>query len=156
YSGLALSEVAPNSISHDSISRWLNSVHFKPKDLWNMVSSKINLAEPNILICDDTVLEKSRNCTIESVTYQYSGNAHKVIAGIGMINLAWRSLETENLLPVDYRIYDKDIDGKNKNEHFRDMLLLAKQRKLNIDAIVMDAWYSSLENLKLIRNLEWI
>jgi hypothetical protein len=30
YSGLALSEVSPISLSHDSFSRWLAVVYFKP------------------------------------------------------------------------------------------------------------------------------
>lgn len=34
YSGLALSEVSPYPISHDSISRWLNDKCFRPRDLW--------------------------------------------------------------------------------------------------------------------------
>jgi hypothetical protein len=36
------------------------------------------------------------------------------------------------------------------------MLSLAKEREINPEAVVMDAWYSSLENLKYIRNLGWI
>ncbi|MCZ6901732.1 MAG: transposase, partial [Rickettsia endosymbiont of Ixodes persulcatus] len=56
---------------------------------------------------------------------------------------------------VDYRIYDKETDGKTKNEHFCDMLTLAKERGINPDAVVMDAWYSGLESLKHIGNLGW-
>jgi hypothetical protein len=36
------------------------------------------------------------------------------------------------------------------------MLSLAKARGSNLEAVEMDAWYSSLENLKYIRNLVWI
>ena len=35
------------------------------------------------------------------------------------------------------------------------MLKLAKQRGLNPEAVVMDAWYSSLDNLKTIRSMGW-
>ncbi len=58
-------------------------------------------------------------------------------------------------VPIDYRIYDKDTNGKTKNEHFRDMLKLAKQRGIIPDAVVIDAWYSSLNNLKAIRDFNW-
>lgn len=156
YSGLALSEVSPLPISHDSISRWLADRYFRPRDLWQIASQHINLAEPCLLIADDTVLAKPRSKKIELVNYQYSGNVHDVIPGIGLLNLLWHGLESKESVPVDYRIYDKDTDGKTKNTHFRDILSLAKSRGLNPEAVVMDAWYSSLDNLKAIRSHGWI
>ena len=93
---------------------------------------------------------------IELVNYQYSGNAHDVIAGIGLINMLWNGLDSAESIPIDYRIYDKDTDGKTKNTHFCDMLKLAKSRGITPSAVVMDAWYSSLDNLKAIRSHGWI
>jgi len=58
YSGLALSEVAPYDLSHDSISRWLKSKKFRPRDLWDMVKPLLNFKEQGVLICDDTILDK--------------------------------------------------------------------------------------------------
>ncbi len=81
------------------------------------------------------------------VHYQYSGNEHDVIAGIGLVNLLWHDLTTVELIPIDYRIYDKDSDGKTKNTHFSEMLELAKKRGIIPEAVAMDAWYSSLDNL---------
>lgn len=156
YSGLALSEVSPLSVSHDSISRWLASQCFRPRELWQIAEKQIDLSEPCILIADDTVLAKPRSQKIELVNYQYSGNAHDVIAGIGLVNLLWHGLKHEESVPVDYRIYDKNTDGKTKNTHLCDMLKLAKGRGLNPDAVVMDAWYSSLDNLKAIRSHGWV
>ena len=76
--------------------------------------------------------------------------------GIGLINLVWHGNETKQTVPVDYRVYDKDADGKTKNTHFCEMLSLAKSRGLSPDAVVVDAWYSSLKNLKAIRDHDWI
>ena len=55
-------------------------------------------------------------------------------------------------MPIDYRVYDKEGDGKSKNTHFCEMLSLAKSRGMNPSAVVMDSWYSSLDNLKAIRD----
>nr|WP_187153222.1 hypothetical protein [Candidatus Arsenophonus triatominarum] len=33
YSGLALSEISSSPLSHDTVSRWLKSRCFRPKDL---------------------------------------------------------------------------------------------------------------------------
>jgi hypothetical protein len=100
-------------------------------------------------------LAKPRSKKIDLVNYQYSGNAHDVIAGIGLINLLWHGLDSEESIPVDYRIYDKDTDGKTKNTHFCDRLKLAKARGLKPEAVVMDAWYSRLDNLS-IRSHGWV
>ncbi|WP_334473315.1 transposase [Arsenophonus sp. PmNCSU2021_1] len=59
-------------------------------------------------------------------------------------------------IPINYLIYDKDSDGKTKNTHFSEMLTLAKKRGIMPEAVVMDAWYSSLDNLKSIRSHGWI
>lgn len=82
--------------------------------------------------------------------------AHDVIPGIRMVNLLHYNTKTEQSIPVDYRIYDKGTDDKTKNDHFCDILSFAKARGINPEAVVMDAWYSSLGNLKHIRNLGWI
>jgi len=156
YSGLALSEVSPIDISHDSVSRWLQDRHFRPSEIWATTEKLIDKAEPSLLIADDSVLDKEHSKKIDLVNYQYSGNVHDVIAGIGVLNLVWHGLETEQTIPVDYRIYDKDTDGKTKNTHFCDMLSLAKSRGLKPSAVVFDSWYSSLKNLKAIRDHGWI
>jgi hypothetical protein len=155
YSGLALSEVSPTPLSHDSVNRWLNDKHFRPREVWEIARYTVS-SEPCLLIADDTVLDKSRSKKIELVNYQYSGNEHDVIAGIGLVNLLWHGLESKETVPVDYRVYDKDSDGKTKNTHFCDMLSLARSRGIKPSAVVMDAWYSSLDNLKAIRSHGWI
>lgn len=156
YSGLALSEVSPFELSHDSISRWLSQKQLRPHDVWQKAQAHIDKQEPCLLIADDTILDKQYSSQIELVGYQYSGNEHEVIPGIGLVNMLWYGLEGEEAIPVDYRIYDKATDGKTKNTHFCDMLKLAKNRGLNPDAVVMDTWYSSLKNLKTIRNHGWV
>jgi hypothetical protein len=57
---------------------------------------------------------------------------------------------------LDYRFYEKNVDGATKNDHFRSMLEGAKQRGFGPQCVVFDSWYSSLENLKLIRTYDWI
>nr|WP_063656183.1 hypothetical protein [Candidatus Arsenophonus triatominarum] len=97
------------------------------KDLWRLVQPSIDKKSPCVLIADDTLIAKTRSKKIEMVHYQYSGNEHDVIAGIGLVNLLWHNLTTVESIPIDYRIYDKDSDGKTKNTHFSEMLALAKR-----------------------------
>nr|WP_162505500.1 hypothetical protein [Candidatus Arsenophonus triatominarum] len=136
YSGLALSEVSPSPLSHDTVSRWLKSRRFRPKDLWRLVQPSMDKKSPYVLIADDTLIAKTRSKRIKMVHYQYSGNEHDVIAGIGLVNLLWHNLTTVESIPIDYRIYDKDSDGKTKNTHFSEMLALAKKRGIISEAVV--------------------
>nr|WP_162505623.1 hypothetical protein [Candidatus Arsenophonus triatominarum] len=46
YSGLALSEASLSPLSHDTISRWLKSRCFRPKDLWQLVQPSIDNKKP--------------------------------------------------------------------------------------------------------------
>ena len=51
--------------------------------------------------------------------------------------------------PLDFRIYAKAADGKTKNDHFQEMLLRAVSDK-QVQATVLDSWYGSWQNLKLV------
>ncbi len=156
YSGLALSEVSPSDLSHDGVSRWLKEKHFSPRAIWIQAKKLIDFSGECLLIGDDSVLSKTFSKHIDLVNYQYSGNEHDVVAGIGLVNLLWYGRKHKQFVPIDYRVYDKETDGKTKNSHFCEMLSLAKKRGINPSAVVIDAWYSSLKNLKAIRDHGWI
>ena len=58
-------------------------------------------------------------------------------------------------VPCDYDVYDKAHDGFTKNDLFGQQLRTAKERGMRPQCVCFDSWFSSLENLKLIRSLEW-
>lgn len=153
YSALSLSEVSPVELSHDSISRWLEEKKCQPKDIWESVKGSV-VGTKGVMIADDTILDKSRSKKIELVRWQYSGTVHDVIKGIGMLNFLWVN-EENDVCPMDVRIYEPKEDGKTKNDHFREMLSLAKRREVTPEAVIADSWYSSLDNLKHVRDLGW-
>lgn len=153
YSVLSLSEVSPIDLSHDSISRWLKDVKCQPRDIWD--KAKLHILESDgIIAADETVLNKNRSRKVELVRWQYSGAKHDIIRGIGMLNFLWID-NTSKTCPMDFRIYEPKEDGKTKNEHFREMLKSAKRRGVRPEAVVADSWYSSLDNVKCIRDLGW-
>jgi hypothetical protein len=154
YSAFSLSEVSPVALSHDAVSRWLTKTTCQPKDIWEAAKPNV-LGVRGVIIGDETVLDKSRSEKVELVNWQYSGDEHDVIRGIGMLNLLWRNSKNSEVIPMDYRIYHPPEDGKTKNDHFREMLGLANKRGVNPEAIIADSWYSSLNNLKYIRDLGW-
>ena len=154
YSGVEMSKAlnlntcAP---AHDSISRWLLEQTFEPSDLWQHVQTQVNLQSS--LIVDDSTLDKQWSPTNELVDFHWSGNKHKTIRGISLVNLL--ATYNDDCIPVDYRIYEGKKDEKNKNEHFVDMLKTAKERGFKPDFVMADCWYSSLGNMKTIVKLGW-
>lgn len=156
YSALTLSDVSPIKLSHDAISRWLSDTKCQPKDIWEAAKTDVLSGDNNgIIIADETVIDKSRSDKIELTSYMYSGTEHDVIKGIGLLNFLWQK-DGGEVIPMDYRIYQPPEDGKTKNDHFREMLTLAKQRNIAPQAVIADSWFSSLDNVKLIRDYGWV
>jgi hypothetical protein len=155
YSAFSLSEVSPIDLSHDAVSRWLRNSKCQPKDIWGKAKECV-LENQGVLIADETVISKIRSTKIELVRYLYSGNEHDIVRGIGLLNFFWQETGTNGQSnPFDYRIYDPPEDGKTKNDHFRQMLKINKERGVVPEAVLADSWYSSLDNCKHIRDLGW-
>ena len=153
YSGLELSRVAPTGMAHDSISRWLSSSKFTPSELWNQTKDLVN-KQTGYLVIDDTLLEKRYSRENELAKVQYSGDSHELVNGICLVNLLWT--DSDEFIPIDYRVYNRENDDKTKNDHFQDMLKRARQRGFSPFYVLMDTWYSSIDNLKLISHeLGW-
>ena len=155
YSATSLSEVAPDNmpVSHDSVTRWLASAKVQPKDLWEVAKKEIE-GRSGVIAFDDVVINKSRSQKMELVNWQYSGTEKGIVKGIGVVNAIWQTSK-DNYTPIDYRIWNPPDDGKTKNDHFRDMLSVAKTRGLEPEMVVADSWYSSLKNLKAVRSHGW-
>ena len=148
HSALSLSEIAPLAISHDSISRLLRTKKYTPSRLFQQAKDQIELDEKHLLIVDDTVLNKSRSEYIELVQRQYSGHQHRVIKGIGLVNMLYFNQAKKTYCPIDFKIYANKEDGYSKNDHFRQMLKQAHRRGCSPKSVVMDCWYANTKNFR--------
>jgi putative transposase len=90
---------------------------------------------------------------MDRVTDPWSGKHPRVVQGIALWTLLWT--EGKALIPWDFRVYDKPQGGKTKNEHFQEMLRKARERGFRPEYVLMDSWYASLKNLKLIASFGW-
>ena len=143
-----------DGVSHDTITDFLHSEQLTARHLWGLVQGLIADSPNAFLIADDSVQDKRYSRFIELVRSQYSGAAHGLVRGIGVVNLVHSSGKPGDFFPVDYRIYDPEADGKSKNDHFRDMLLHAVSDKLiKARTVLFDSWYAGADNLKLIHRL---
>src|SRR5690606_30073129 len=99
-------------MSHDAINRYLREDRLTSRLIWENVRSQIEPSPYDYIVFDDTVLDKNGSHTIELVRRHYSGNAHGLIQGIGLVNCVYVNPETGQYRVIDYRIYDPDHDGK--------------------------------------------
>jgi putative transposase len=138
--------------AHDSFTRLLHRQEPDPGTLWDEAEP---LVEKNkgVLVIDDSTNDKPYSRKIDLVTHHWSGKHQKVVRGINLITLLWT--DGDRKIPCDYRIYSK-ADGKTKNDHFWEMLLMARARGFSPRCVLFDGWYASLENLKQVRDSGWL
>lgn len=144
-----------SNIAHDSITRFLSGTKLTPRALWDYSKTLVDLTS-GILIIDDTILDHWYGKDIGLVKWQYSGTHHKVVQGIGLVNLLWSRDGSDDHIPIDFRIYHKDTDGMTKNAHAREMLTQALHRGFTPRIVTMDGWYASTDTLHLINDYGWI
>ena len=143
--------------SHDMVNRYLAEDEIRPRLVWENVQSQVIQTTYGFLVFDDTVIDKNFSNNIELVRRQYSGNAHGIIKGIGVVTCVYVNPEMNRFWIIDYRIYDPDGDGKTKLDHLRDMLLnCVYQKKLPFWAVLMDTWYATKNIMRQIEKLEKI
>ncbi|MEO8408645.1 MAG: hypothetical protein ABI476_09470, partial [Oxalobacteraceae bacterium] len=72
-------------MSHDAINRFLRDEKMTPNLVWDNVRDLIAAVPAGCVTFDDTIIDKDFSHKIELVRRQYSGNAHGIIKGIGVV-----------------------------------------------------------------------
>lgn len=138
--------------AHDAYTRLLQRLPADSAALWEEVQGCIDTGM-GLLVIDDTTLDKPYASKMALVSRHWSGKHHEVVQGINLISLVWT--DGNACLPCDFRLYNKVNDGLSKNDHFQAMLRVAKERGFAPAVVAFDSWYSSLDNLKLVRGFGW-
>ena len=155
YSCTEAARVQPatdNPPAHDSLNRLLYRLPTDSEALWTEAQPAVQ-KDQGILVIDDSTLDKPYAQQMELVTRHWSGKHQQVVCGINLITLMWTDGDSQ--IPCDYRLYNKDADGLGKNDHFQSLVSTAHQRGFTPECVVFDSWYSSLKNLKTIRQYHW-
>src|ERR1700753_1207294 len=140
--------------SHDAVNRYFRGERVTPRLIWDNVRSRVVETQRGYVVFDDTVLDKNYSAAIELVRRQYSGNAHGVIRGIGVVTCVYVNPESDQFWLIDYRIYDPEGDGRTKLDHVREMLQnVAHEKQLSFQAVLIDAWYATKDLMLYIESL---
>lgn len=141
-----------HAVAHDAYTRLLQRLPPDSAALWQEVESLVTKAQ-GLLVIDDTTLDKPYAEKMAMVTSHWSGKHHAVVSGINLVTLLWTDGRAH--LPCDFRLYNPGEDGLTKNDHFQELLKVAQERGFAPELVAFDSWYSSLENLKLVRSSGW-
>ncbi len=133
--------------SHDQLNRLLNNDKLTPRLVWEQTRQEIVLSDKGMIVFDDTVLDKNFSFAIQLVRRQYSGNAHGIIKGIGVVTCVYVNPELKRFWLLDYRIFAPDEDGNTKLDHVQQMydslLEKDKNKELSFSTVLMDTWYAT-------------
>jgi Transposase DDE domain len=142
------------NFSHDAINRYLRRDKMTGSMIWEHVKGDVIASPQGCIVFDDSILDKNHSHRIELVRRQYSGNAHGLIKGIGMVNCLYVNPETGQYWVIDFRLFDPEGDGKSKLDHVQDMLdLLCSSRSLAFNRVLVDSWYATKELMLYIEAL---
>ena len=158
FSSLSCTEASKCSFSdstspaHDSFTRLLERQPPDTDALWEEVKNLVTLEISLLLSMIQLSISHMLN-TWTSIIGNGAVNIDQIVNGINLETIVWTNYES--IIPIDFRIYDINTDGKTKNDHFLDMLNVAEERGFSPEFVLFDTWYSSLENLKTIRKKGW-
>jgi hypothetical protein len=154
FSTVEAAETSPDerAPAHDAYTRLLQRLPPDSVALWSEVEPLVGRTQ-GVLVIDDSTLDKPYASKMALVTRHWSGKHRRVVQGINLISLVWTDGNAR--LPCDFRIYNKLQDGLSKNDHFQHMIQAAQQRGFEPNLVAFDSWYSGLDNLKLLRKLDW-
>jgi hypothetical protein len=154
YTLIYFAEHSPG-FSHDAVKRYLEEDKRTARMVWESGRGQVARRENGDLVFDDTVLDHSSSFKIELARRPYSGNAHAVIKGIGVVTCVYLNPELDQFRIIDYRIYGPDRDGESRLDHVREMLDNALTDKgLPFRGVLMDSWYAQRKLMLHIQRLK--
>ncbi len=128
--------------SHDQVTRFLSNSKLSPRIVRDKALSDIPLSAHGFVLFDDTVIDKDFSRKIEMARTQYSGNAHGIVRGIGVVTCVYYNPDTDQFYALDYRIFDPERDGQSKLDHVWDMLDGLAAKQVAYGYVLMDSWYA--------------
>jgi len=142
-----------SGFSHDQVTRFLSHSNLTPRIIRDKALADIPLSPHGFVLFDDTVVDKDFSFDIDMVRSQYSGNAHDVIKGIGVVTCIYYNPDTDEFYALDYRIFDPERDGQSKLDHVWDMLDGLQAKQVAYGYVLMDSWYAVTELMFHIADL---
>lgn len=159
-----LSNLMDGNISHDQVTRFLSSEKKTSKDLWLIAKPFVKKIQSptGVLIIDDSIEEKPYTDENDIICWHYDHSKDCHVKGINFVSTLYQNLSLA--LPIGFELVAKTeeyFDKKKqkmkrrspitKNEMARQMIAQAVKNGVIFRYVLFDAWFSSVENLKFIK-----
>jgi len=150
-------------LSHDQVTRFLNSEEFNSKKLWQEVKKVLREieSEDGVLIFDDTIQEKKWTKENEIISWHYDHKVGKAVKGVNILNCLYYNNGIS--IPIGFEVIKKDVyycdiqtkqekrkSSKTKNELMREMFKQAIRNHIKFKYVLMDSWFASKDNFEYI------
>jgi len=164
----ALSRTTGNAISHDSVTRFLSSEDFTPSHLWEIAKPLIKTIQNEkdvngVLIIDDSIEEKPSTDENDIIAWHYDHCSGRSVKGINFISAVYQAMNI--CVPISFELirktqaYINPKTGKkcrkspiSKQQYFRLLIAVAIANKIDFKTVLADTWFSSVENMRYIKN----
>jgi hypothetical protein len=160
-----VSAMVDGDISHDRVTRFLSERAYTSKDLWRQVKSTVRQieGEDGVLIFDDTIQEKAWTDENEVMCWHFDHCSGRSVRGINLLNALYYCSGVS--IPVAFELVRKPLQFSDiktrqvkrasevtKNELMREMIATCVNNTLKFRYVLMDSWFSSVENFTFIVN----
>jgi hypothetical protein len=159
-----LSDLLEGQISHDKITRFLNSEEFSSKELWEYIKPEVRKVEEDtggVLILDDSIEEKTYTDENEIMCWHYSHAKGRHVKGVNILSCLVRYADIA--LPIAYEPICKDVlfcdietrkvkrlSSCTKNQLFRSILSQAVANRVKFDYVLADNWFGAKKNMEFM------
>jgi DDE superfamily endonuclease len=158
-----LSRLMNDDLSHDQVSRMLNSRQLEAKDWWLMIKPHIRTIQraDGVLTIDDSIVEKEYTDENEIICWHYDHAKEQTVKGINFITTLYTVGDVS--LPVTLRLVAKtehyvNKEGKpkrrspvTKNEYYRAMLQQCVRNQIPFKYVLNDLWFAAAENMGFVK-----
>ena len=163
-SATGLSTLLDGAVSHDQVTRFLSQEKKTSKDLWLLVKPLVKqIQSPDgVLIIDDSIEEKPSTDENDILAWHYDHSQDRNVKGINFVSTLYQN--NAAALPIGFALVAKTeayVDKKTqktkrrspvtKNEMARAMIQQAVTNQVLFRYVLFDAWFSSVENIKFIK-----
>lgn len=163
-SATGLSNLLNGEISHDQVTRFLSQDKKTAKDLWLIAKPFVKKiqSEQGVLIIDDSIEEKPYTDENDIICWHYDHSKQQNVKGINFVSCLYQNEAAS--LPIGFEIVsktekyiDKKTDKekrrstKTKNEMALEMIAQAVKNQVRFKYVLFDAWFSSVESLRVIK-----
>lgn len=163
-SATGLSNLVNGEISHDQVTRFLSQEKKTAKDLWLIAKPFVKKiqSDEGVLIIDDSIEEKPYTDENDIICWHYDHSKQQNVKGINFVSCLYQNQGVS--LPIGFELVSKTekyIDKKTnkekrrstktKNQMALEMIAQAIKNQVKLKYVLFDNWFSSVENIRLIK-----